>query len=82
MGGPGSGADFLQEDPANPLPNIINGSVGFGEMNSIGISGDLKISGNFGGFTDDFYNDPAQVIVNSQHVLTSLVSQITSIRFQ
>ncbi len=44
--------NFLQEDPANPLPNIINGNLSVGEISSsIGISGDLRISGNFIGLS-------------------------------
>lgn len=64
----GGGPNFLQEDPANPLPNIINGNVSVGEVNTIGISGDLKISGNLSGFSDDFYNNPAPVFVDGQDV--------------
>ncbi len=64
----GGGPNFLQEDPANPLPNIINGNVSVGEVSTIGISGDLKISGNLSGFSDDFYNNPAQVFVNGQDI--------------
>jgi hypothetical protein len=68
--------NFLQEDPANPLPNIINGNVFVGEVNSIGIVGDLKISGNLTGHSDDFYNNPTQVFVNAQQVFE--VSGITN----
>ncbi len=61
--------DFLQEDPANPLPNIINGNFSASELtNSLGISGDLKISGNFSGFSDDIFNNPIPVVVNNQTI--------------
>jgi hypothetical protein len=60
---------FLQEDPANPLPNIINGNLSMGEISSsIGISGDLKISGNVSGFPDDAFNNPTPVLVNGKKV--------------
>jgi hypothetical protein len=72
----GGGSNFLQEDPSNPLPNIINGDVRVGEVNTIGISGDLKISGNLSGFSDDFYNNPTQVFVNGKGVF--IVSGITN----
>ncbi len=42
----GGGSNFLQEDPSSPLPNIINGDVFVGQVNSIGIIGDLKTSGS------------------------------------
>jgi len=61
--------DFLQEDPSNPLPNIINGNLSAGELsNSMGISGDLKISGNISGYSDDAFNNPTPVLVNSKEV--------------
>ncbi len=61
--------DFLQQDPANPLPNIINGNFSASELsNSLGISGDLKISGNFSGFSDDIFNNPIPVVVNMQTI--------------
>jgi hypothetical protein len=57
--------NFVQEDPANPLPNIINGNFYVGEISSaIGISGDLRISGNFTGAPDDALNNPVPVLVN------------------
>ena len=66
--GPGE-VDFLQEDPANPLPNIINGDVATGELSTgMGISGDLKISGNLSGFADDGINNPIPVLVKSEDV--------------
>jgi len=43
----GTPFNFTQEDPSNPLPNIINGNVTIAEQSQIGIMGDLKISGNF-----------------------------------
>lgn len=56
---------FLQEDPANPLPNIINGNLSTRELNSgMSVSGDLKISGNVSGFPDDAYNNPIPLFVN------------------
>ncbi len=64
----GGSSNFLQQDPANPLPNIINGNVRVGEVNNIGICGDLKISGDLTGFTSDFYNNPAMLQVNAQNV--------------
>ncbi len=61
--------NFLQEDPANPLPNIINGNLSLGELStSIGISGDLKISGNISAFSDDVINNPIPVLVNGTRV--------------
>ncbi len=47
---------FYQEDPAHPLPNILNGSLVTNEAEHYGISGDLKISGNFvcNGIVDAF----------------------------
>lgn len=72
VGGLGAGPgtiDFLQEDPANPLPNIINGNLSTAELNSsMGISGDLKISGNISGFPDDAFNNPIPVLVNGKNV--------------
>lgn len=64
----GGGSYFLQEDPLHPLPNIINGDVRVAEVDAIGISGDLKISGNLSGFSDDYFNNPTQVFVNAQNV--------------
>ncbi|MGH2563809.1 MAG: hypothetical protein ACRDE5_04820, partial [Ginsengibacter sp.] len=61
--------NFLQEDPANPLPNIINGNLSAGELNTtMGISGDLKISGNISGFSDYAVGSPTPVLVNGQQV--------------
>ncbi len=66
--GPGD-IDFLQADPANPLPNIINGNFSASELTTgLGISGDLKISGNFSGYPDAMFNTPIPVMVNSQQV--------------
>jgi hypothetical protein len=36
--------NFLQEDPANPLPNIINGNLVVYENEALGFNGDVKIS--------------------------------------
>ncbi|MDN3655634.1 T9SS type A sorting domain-containing protein [Ferruginibacter paludis] len=61
--------DFLQEDPANPLPNIINGNLSAAELNTtMGISGDLKISGNISGFSDYAVGSSTPVLVNGQEV--------------
>lgn len=61
--------NFLQEDPANPLPNIINGNLSAGEINTtIGISGDLKISGNISGFSDYAVGSSTPVLVDGQEV--------------
>lgn len=38
--------NFNQEDPLNPLPNIINGSIDLSGGIGIGIDGDVTISGN------------------------------------
>ena len=65
----GGGMDFVQEDPANPLPNIINGNLSTAELSSsMGISGDLKISGNLSGYPDDAVNNPVAVLVNGNKV--------------
>lgn len=63
--------DFLQQDPLNPLPNIINGNVSTSELISLGISGDLKISGNLTGFADANFFSPIDVQVNGQHVFNA-----------
>ena len=69
LGAGGGAFEFLQEDPANPLPNIINGDLATAELSSgMGISGDLKISGNISGFSDDAYNNPIPVLVNGVKV--------------
>jgi len=62
--------NFLQEDPANPLPNIINGDVFMLENPSSGISGDVKISGNFTNYMPPigFDTDTSNVFINGQHV--------------
>ncbi len=60
---------FVQEDPAKPLPNIVNGNVTFGETNGLDIAGGLKISGDL-----FFYIDPRGMIdtthayVNGQRI--------------
>ncbi len=58
-------ANFLQKYPTNPQPNIINGNCNVGEVGSLGISGDLKISGNFSGFADVNMDQPPPVMVNN-----------------
>ncbi len=62
--------NFRQEDPANPLPNIINGDVILREAQSAGISGDVKISGNLVNYTPSigFDYDTDAVIVNGARV--------------
>jgi hypothetical protein len=66
--GPGV-VEFLQEDPAHPLPNIINGSISTAELTGgIRITGNLKISGDLSGFADDVVNYPIAVLVDSQDV--------------
>ncbi|MGN6247965.1 MAG: T9SS type A sorting domain-containing protein, partial [Ginsengibacter sp.] len=66
--GPGM-FEFLQEDTAHPLPNIINGSLSTNELaTGISLSGDLKISGDLSGFADDAINNQIAVLVDSQDV--------------
>ncbi len=62
--------NFLQEDPANPLPNIINGDVILNESQGSGISGEVKISGNLVNHLPSFGFDidTASVIVNGVNV--------------
>jgi hypothetical protein len=68
---PSSGFTFLQEDPNNPLPTIINGNLAIPENESVGFNGDVKISGDFIFRTiDEFHDGPsfvAPVVVNGQH---------------
>jgi hypothetical protein len=67
---PESSLNFLQEDPANPLPNIINGSVAVNEESTMGISGDVKISGNFENNSSPLviYPDTAHLFINGLHI--------------
>lgn len=66
------GMDFKQKYPANPQPNIINGSFTLQQGDGfIGISGDLKISGNF------INNAPPQLLhitnditINNEYIFT------------
>ena len=59
--------NFGQEDPANPLPNIIDGNVLMYENPGSGISGDIKISGNFTNYMPyEGFFDTAKVFVNNQ----------------
>jgi hypothetical protein len=62
--------NFRQEDPANPLPNIIDGDIIMKENPSAGISGDLKVSGNFINYIPEFYPDTSRVEVNGQYAFT------------
>lgn len=66
-----SGFTFLQEDPHNPLPTIINGNLVIPENESVGFNGDVKISGDFiFKVIDEFHDGPsfvAPVVVNGQH---------------
>ncbi len=70
VGGPGGPSNFTQEDPANPLPNIINGSVSIGEEANSGISGDLKISGDLNLNTSPLVISPdtAHIFINGQDI--------------
>ncbi len=59
--------NFGQEDPANPLPNIIDGNLLMYENPGSGISGDIKISGNFTNYMPyEGFFDTAKVFVNNQ----------------
>lgn len=63
------GLHLQQEDPAHPLPNIINGSLRiFGQ--GVNLSGDLKLSGNLINYADelDMYPDSSHVYINGQHI--------------
>lgn len=67
----GGGFEFRQADPSNPLPNIIDGNVTFSQgQGTVGIRGDLKISGNLTNIPPEelFYPDTAHVFVNGQDV--------------
>ena len=68
----GGNFSFLQEDPANPLPNIINGNLVVSENEALGFNGDVKISGDFIFYViDEFHDGPsyiAPVVINGQHV--------------
>jgi hypothetical protein len=59
--------NFRQEDPDNPLPNIIDGDVVMLEDPGAGISGDVKVSGNFTNYMPPVGFYPVPVEVNGQH---------------
>lgn len=67
---PNSFFTFNQEDPARPLPNIINGNLTVREDCSVGIAGDVKISGNFENISvpQAVYPDTAHVFINGQDI--------------
>jgi hypothetical protein len=71
LGWGSGGFDIVQEDPTNPLTNIINGNITAAEMETLTIDGDLKISGNLSGFADAIINAPIPVLVNGQQVFTA-----------
>jgi hypothetical protein len=62
--------NFTQEDPKNPLPNIINGDLVMGGSSMTGISGDVKISGNLinNAVYQEIYPDSSQVYINGQDI--------------
>ena len=62
--------NFQQEDPANPLPNIINGDILLTEEPGAGISGDVKISGNLTNHMPSFgFSDYSSgLFLDSQYV--------------
>jgi hypothetical protein len=63
-------ANFQQEDPAHPLPNIINGDIQLAEEPGAGISGDVKISGNLTNYMPSFgFSDYSSgLFLDSQYV--------------
>ena len=63
---------FNQEDPLNPLPNIINGNVDVSENNEFPIKGDIKISGHFINHSvpQDYYVDTSTIIINNKDIFT------------
>ncbi len=63
------GTNFTQEDPAKPLPNIINGNF-VCDVGTLGIAGDLKISGNFENHASYLviYTDRTQLFINGQYI--------------
>ena len=69
--GGGGGFDIVQEDPANLLPNIINGNITAPGIETLTVEGDLKISGNLSGFAYDIINIPIPILVNGQQVFTA-----------
>jgi hypothetical protein len=62
--------NFTQEDTLNPLPNIINGNLVLGGTSTMGITGEVKISGNFVNNAADLeiYPDTSHVQINSQDI--------------
>jgi hypothetical protein len=64
--------NFQQEDPSNPLPNIINGDILLVEEPGAGISGDVKISGNLTDHMPSFaFTDYGSgVFLDSQYVFS------------
>lgn len=62
--------NFQQEDPANPLPNIINGDIIIREEQGAGISGDVKISGNLTNYMPSFAlsDYSSRLFLDSQYV--------------
>jgi hypothetical protein len=64
--------NFQQEDPSNPLPNIINGDLLLTDEPGAGISGDVKISGNLADHMPSFaFTDyGSAVFLDSQYVFS------------
>ncbi|HEV7329941.1 MAG TPA: T9SS type A sorting domain-containing protein [Flavisolibacter sp.] len=66
------GLYFTQHDPANPLPNIIDGNANFvsGQMK---VKGSLRLSGNLiNNAIDLLMNyDTSHVYINGQHIFTT-----------
>jgi len=64
--------NFQQEDPASPLPNIINGDVVMIEEPGAGISGDLSISGNLTNKMPSFgfQTDTSNLLIKNQYFFT------------
>jgi hypothetical protein len=62
--------NFKQEDPANPLPNIINGDIVMREEPGAGISGNVAISGNLTNYMPSFgFSDYSSgLFLDSQYV--------------
>lgn len=65
----GGGFVLTQEDPAHPLPSIINGNLMLAEGIGVNIQGGLKISGNFisSGIPASI-GDTSHVYVNGQRI--------------
>ena len=61
--------NFLQEDPANPLPNIINGDVTMREAVGTGLSAKVKISGNLVNYMPpEGFFPGAHVFINGEDI--------------